>query len=212
MTGVGCAASSCSRRSRAAAGRRRGRPRLGPSWIARALLDGRRAAFDVLRVLMALAPLQALDMLVLAVFAKPVVRVLARYVLDPGLRLAVAVALVATDGGVLFLTLGYVRGRSALPSTRPARAARHPRPGGARIARRTHPRGPRVQPAAAANERRGGEGTELAGGDPRPLPPGIGRRRFPSRRVAYVGSALYLALRSFGYYVNAASGSTAPRC
>lgn len=31
-----------------------------------------------------------------------------RYVLDPGLRLAVAVALVATDGGVLFLTLGYV--------------------------------------------------------------------------------------------------------
>jgi O-antigen/teichoic acid export membrane protein len=31
-----------------------------------------------------------------------------RYVLDPGLRLLVAVALVATNGGVLFLALGYV--------------------------------------------------------------------------------------------------------
>jgi O-antigen/teichoic acid export membrane protein len=67
--------------------------------------------FDVLLALMVLAPLQALDTLVVnvfAVFAKPWSVFLRRYVLDPGLRLAVAVALVATNGGVIFLTLGYV--------------------------------------------------------------------------------------------------------
>lgn len=68
-------------------------------------------AFDVLLALMVLAPLLALDTLIVdifAVFAKPWSVFVRRYVLEPGLRLAVAVALVATDGGVLFLTLGYV--------------------------------------------------------------------------------------------------------
>jgi O-antigen/teichoic acid export membrane protein len=68
-------------------------------------------AFDVLVAMVALAPIQALDTLVInvfAVFAKPWSIFFRRYVLEPGLRLAVAVALVATNGGVLFLALGYV--------------------------------------------------------------------------------------------------------
>jgi O-antigen/teichoic acid export membrane protein len=67
--------------------------------------------FDVLLAMLALAPLQALDTLVVnvfAVFAKPWSVFFRRYVLDPGLRLVVAVALVVTDGGVFFVTLGYV--------------------------------------------------------------------------------------------------------
>lgn len=68
-------------------------------------------AYDVLLALLALAPLQALDTLVVnvfAVFAKPWSVFLRRYVLDPGLRLGVAVILIVADRGVLFLTLGYV--------------------------------------------------------------------------------------------------------
>jgi O-antigen/teichoic acid export membrane protein len=68
-------------------------------------------AFDVLLALLALAPVQALDTLVInvfAVFAKPWSVFFRRYVLEPGLRLLVAVALVATNGGVLFLAVGYV--------------------------------------------------------------------------------------------------------
>lgn len=74
-------------------------------------LTSNARAFDVLLALLALAPLQALDTLVVnvfAVFAKPWSVFFRRYVLDPGLRLLVAVALVATNGGVLFLALGYV--------------------------------------------------------------------------------------------------------
>lgn len=85
------------------------------AWALRGSLEGsltsNARAFDVLLALLALAPLQALDTLVVnvfAVFAKPWSVFFRRYVLDPGLRLLVAVALVATNGGVLFLALGYV--------------------------------------------------------------------------------------------------------
>jgi O-antigen/teichoic acid export membrane protein len=68
-------------------------------------------AFGVLLVMLALAPLQALDVLVVnvfAVFASPWMVFFRRYVLEPGLRLLVAVALVVFDGGLVFLTVGYV--------------------------------------------------------------------------------------------------------
>jgi O-antigen/teichoic acid export membrane protein len=74
-------------------------------------LTSNARSFDVLLALLALAPVQALDTLVVnvfAVFAKPWSVFFRRYVLDPGLRLLVAVALVATNGGGLFLALGYV--------------------------------------------------------------------------------------------------------
>jgi O-antigen/teichoic acid export membrane protein len=68
-------------------------------------------AFDVLLIMLVMAPLQALDTLVInvfAVFAKPWSVFFRRYILDPGLRLAAAVALVLANGGVLFLTVGFV--------------------------------------------------------------------------------------------------------
>lgn len=68
-------------------------------------------AFGVLLVMLALAPLQALDVLVVnvfAVFASPWMVFFRRYVLEPGLRLLVVVALVVLDGGLVFLTVGYV--------------------------------------------------------------------------------------------------------
>jgi O-antigen/teichoic acid export membrane protein len=68
-------------------------------------------AFDVLLAMIVLAPLQALDTLVVnvfAVFAKPWSVFFRRYVLDPGLRLLVAVIAVLAGKGVLFITVGYV--------------------------------------------------------------------------------------------------------
>jgi O-antigen/teichoic acid export membrane protein len=78
--------------------------------IEASLTSGERG-FQVLVAMLALAPLQAVDTLVLnvfAVFAKPWSVFMRRYVLDPGLRLLVALALVLGDRGVLFLTAGYV--------------------------------------------------------------------------------------------------------
>jgi O-antigen/teichoic acid export membrane protein len=61
--------------------------------------------------LIALAPIQALDVMVVnvfAVFASPWSVFFRRFVLDPGLRLLVAVALVVSGGGVVFLAVGYL--------------------------------------------------------------------------------------------------------
>jgi O-antigen/teichoic acid export membrane protein len=69
------------------------------------------AAFDVLVVMVALAPIQALDLLVVnvfAVFASPWAVFLRRFVLDPGLRLLVALAVVIGGAGVVVLAIGYV--------------------------------------------------------------------------------------------------------
>jgi O-antigen/teichoic acid export membrane protein len=73
--------------------------------------SGTDTAFAVVVLMIALAPIQALDVLVVnvfAVFASPWAVFLRRFVLEPGLRFAVAVALVVTGAGVVFLAVGYV--------------------------------------------------------------------------------------------------------
>jgi len=68
-------------------------------------------ATTLLLILLALAPLQALDILVVnvfAVFATPKSVFFRRYVLEPGLRLLVVVALVVTDGSARYLAAGYL--------------------------------------------------------------------------------------------------------
>ncbi len=70
-------------------------------------------ALSLLLILILLAPIQAFDdMLValLAVFARPGAIFFRRYVLTPGLRLAVVIALVLTQQQVAFLAAGYVAG------------------------------------------------------------------------------------------------------
>jgi O-antigen/teichoic acid export membrane protein len=72
---------------------------------------GSGTAGAVLVLMIALAPIQALDVLVVnvfAVFASPWAVFVRRFVLEPGLRFVVAVALVVTGAGVLFLAVGYV--------------------------------------------------------------------------------------------------------
>lgn len=72
---------------------------------------GASAGTGVFVVLIALAPIQALDWMVInvfAVFASPWSVFFRRYVLEPGLRLLVAVALVVTGAGVTFLAVGYL--------------------------------------------------------------------------------------------------------
>ena len=67
--------------------------------------------FAVLLAMLALAPLQAIDTMVLnvfALFASPWTVFFRRYVLDPVLRLLVAIAMVVAERGVLFLALGFV--------------------------------------------------------------------------------------------------------
>lgn len=68
-------------------------------------------AAAVVGILAALAPLQALDNLLLgvfAVFSRPGAIFLRRYVVAPGLRLAVVLALAAANEDVRFLAGGYV--------------------------------------------------------------------------------------------------------
>jgi O-antigen/teichoic acid export membrane protein len=68
-------------------------------------------AVAVLVLMIALAPIQALDVLVVnvfAVFASPWAVFVRRFVLEPGLRFVVALALVVTGAGVVFLAVGYV--------------------------------------------------------------------------------------------------------
>lgn len=74
------------------------------------LIDDERAV-SVLLILIALAPIQALDSLLVglfAVFSKPRAIFFRRHVLAPALRLAVVLILILAGTGVLFLSAGYV--------------------------------------------------------------------------------------------------------
>ena len=85
--------------------------RVGLAGAASGLIRPGGHGLGVLLVMLALAPIQALDILVVnvfAVFASPWMVFFRRYVLEPGLRLLVVVALVVLDRGLVFLTVGYV--------------------------------------------------------------------------------------------------------
>jgi O-antigen/teichoic acid export membrane protein len=83
-------------------------------WVFRTPLQGSAgvsAGTGVFLALMALAPIQALDDMVVnvfAAFASPWSVFFRRYVLEPGLKLVVAVALVVAGGGVAFLAVGFL--------------------------------------------------------------------------------------------------------
>lgn len=79
-------------------------------WLASAVV-GDPAVIPVMLVLLALAPLEALDRLfesIFAVFTKPRSIFFRKYVLTPGLRLTVVLLLLAAQADVLFLAVGYV--------------------------------------------------------------------------------------------------------
>ena len=79
-------------------------PLLGPSF-------GGPDAVSILLVLMFLAPMEALDQVfvsLFAVFSKPRAIFFRKYLLTPGLRLAVVLVLVLFNGGVFVLAGGYV--------------------------------------------------------------------------------------------------------
>jgi O-antigen/teichoic acid export membrane protein len=68
-------------------------------------------AISVLIVVIILAPVEALDQLMealFAVFARPRSVFIRRYVLSPALKLSVVAVLVGTGQGVMFLAVGYV--------------------------------------------------------------------------------------------------------
>jgi O-antigen/teichoic acid export membrane protein len=68
-------------------------------------------ALTVLLILIALAPIQALDVLLVglfAVFSKPRAIFFRRHVVAPGLRLGVVLLLILVGSGVVFLSVGYV--------------------------------------------------------------------------------------------------------
>ena len=74
-------------------------------------LIGDHKALSLLLILIFLGPLQAIDSLVLglfAVFGRPRLIFFRAYVLAPGLRLVVVVALILTHSSVFFLAGGYV--------------------------------------------------------------------------------------------------------
>jgi O-antigen/teichoic acid export membrane protein len=74
-------------------------------------LIGNEQAVSVLLVLILLAPIQALDGLLVgmfAVFSKPRAIFVRKYVLTPSLRLAIVLLLVLGNQGVIFLAAGYV--------------------------------------------------------------------------------------------------------
>jgi len=78
--------------------------------IAGRLIEDRQAVV-LLVILIALAPIQALDSLangMFAVFAKPGAIFLRRYVLAPGLRLVVVLLLILQSSDATFLATGYV--------------------------------------------------------------------------------------------------------
>ena len=79
-------------------------------WLTGRLVDDRQA-ITLLVILIALAPLQALDDLcqnLFAVFAKAKAIFFRRHVLNPALRLIVVILLVTTGQGAPFLAAGYV--------------------------------------------------------------------------------------------------------
>jgi O-antigen/teichoic acid export membrane protein len=83
--------------------------------IAGRLIEDRQAV-TLLVILIALAPIQALDSLALsmfAVFARPAAIFVRRYVLAPGLRLVVVLLLIFRNSDVTFLATGYVAAGAA---------------------------------------------------------------------------------------------------
>lgn len=76
-----------------------------------ASVGGAPRAYEVLAILLLLAPLEALDeafSALFAVFARPTSIFVRKYLLTPGLRLLVVVALYLADASAVFLAVGYV--------------------------------------------------------------------------------------------------------
>lgn len=83
----------------------------GLQGVVRGSLIDDEQAVTVLVILIALAPIQALDNLLVglfAVFSKPRAIFFRRHIVAPGLRLAVVLLLVLVGSGVVFLSVGYV--------------------------------------------------------------------------------------------------------
>lgn len=81
------------------------------AYVASGALISDGQAVSLLLILILLAPLHALDGLLMgmfAVFSKPRQIFFRKHVLTPGLRVAVVLALIATGSGVTFLAFGYV--------------------------------------------------------------------------------------------------------
>lgn len=79
-------------------------------WVAESVITEHQVV-SILVILILLAPIQAVDnltMSVFGVFARPRAVFVRRYILNPGLRLAVVIALIAAESGVIFLAAGYV--------------------------------------------------------------------------------------------------------
>jgi O-antigen/teichoic acid export membrane protein len=79
-------------------------------WLAGTLISSQKA-ISLLLILIALSPLQALDRLLMSLFAvlsNPRAIFFRTYVLAPGLRLAVVLLLIASHSPVWFLAAGYV--------------------------------------------------------------------------------------------------------
>ena len=80
-------------------------------YVASGALISDKQAVSLLLILILLAPLHALDGLLMgmfAVFSKPRQIFFRKHVLTPGLRVAVVLALILTGSGVTFLAWGYV--------------------------------------------------------------------------------------------------------
>lgn len=78
--------------------------------IAGSLISDRRAV-ELLAILVALSPLQALDNTLnslFAVFSKPSAIFFRKYVLGPGLKILIVTLLILGDSGVIFLAWGYL--------------------------------------------------------------------------------------------------------
>jgi O-antigen/teichoic acid export membrane protein len=81
-------------------------------WVAESVISENQVV-SILVILILLAPIQAVDnltMSVFGVFARPRAVFVRRYVLNPGIRLAVVVLLIAGKSGLSFLAAGYVAG------------------------------------------------------------------------------------------------------
>jgi O-antigen/teichoic acid export membrane protein len=79
-------------------------------FIAQTLIDDQRA-IALLLILIVLAPVQALDDLLIslfAIFASPRSIFFRKYILAPGLKLVIVALLIFLHSGVMFLTVGYL--------------------------------------------------------------------------------------------------------
>lgn len=79
-------------------------------WIAESVITENEVV-SILVILILLAPIQAVDNLTMSVFgvlARPRAVFVRRYILNPCLRLAVVILLIAAESGVTFLAVGYV--------------------------------------------------------------------------------------------------------